>query len=83
MSLAIDLSGKRALVTGASQGIGAAIARTLHEAGADVVVNHPDLGEGATRAGRRGRRRLLGMPPAPIRRWPSPPTWPTPMRCAR
>ncbi|MHC5540945.1 SDR family NAD(P)-dependent oxidoreductase, partial [Singulisphaera rosea] len=34
MSLAIDLSGKTALVTGASQGIGAAVARTLHEAGA-------------------------------------------------
>ncbi len=31
-----DLSGKRALVTGASGGIGAAIARALHGAGADV-----------------------------------------------
>jgi len=31
-----DLSGKRALVTGASGGIGAAIARTLHAAGATV-----------------------------------------------
>ena len=48
MSLVIDLTGKRALVTGASRGIGAAIARTLHEAGAAVVVNHPDLGDGAT-----------------------------------
>jgi len=32
----MDLSGKAALVTGASGGIGAAIARTLHEAGATV-----------------------------------------------
>ena len=32
----IDLSGKRALVTGASRGIGAAIARALDEAGATV-----------------------------------------------
>ena len=42
MSTIIDLSGMTALVTGASQGIGAAIARTLHRSGARVVVNHPD-----------------------------------------
>ncbi len=36
----IDLNGKTVLVTGASQGIGSAIARTFHRAGADVVVNH-------------------------------------------
>ncbi|CDM61904.1 MULTISPECIES: SDR family NAD(P)-dependent oxidoreductase [Rhizobium] len=35
----IDLTGKRALVTGSTEGIGYAIARQLSRAGADVVVN--------------------------------------------
>ncbi|NUN94234.1 MAG: SDR family NAD(P)-dependent oxidoreductase, partial [Verrucomicrobiae bacterium] len=39
----MDLSGKMALVTGASQGIGARIARRFHEAGAAVAINHPGL----------------------------------------
>lgn len=37
----IDLTGKTALITGASQGIGAQIVRTFHQAGATVVLNHP------------------------------------------
>jgi 3-oxoacyl-[acyl-carrier protein] reductase len=48
MSVAIDLSGAVALVTGASQGIGAAIAGRLHEAGAAVILNHPDSADGRT-----------------------------------
>ncbi len=36
----IDLSGKTAIVTGGGQGIGAATASLLREAGADVVVNY-------------------------------------------
>ncbi|MDO8389526.1 MAG: SDR family oxidoreductase [Actinomycetota bacterium] len=39
MSVSIDLSGRRALITGSGQGVGAAIAATLAEAGAEVVVN--------------------------------------------
>ncbi|CAN7645211.1 SDR family oxidoreductase [Pararhizobium sp. LjRoot235] len=37
-----DLTGKRALVTGSSQGIGFALARGLREAGANVVLNGRD-----------------------------------------
>lgn len=44
MSIPIDLTGKTALITGASQGIGAEIARTFRRAGAEVVLNHPGLG---------------------------------------
>ena len=39
--LSIDLTSKIALITGASQGIGAQIARTFHDAGATVILNHP------------------------------------------
>ncbi len=39
MPYAIDLSGHRALVTGAGQGVGRGIATTLAEAGAEVLVN--------------------------------------------
>jgi 3-oxoacyl-[acyl-carrier protein] reductase len=48
MSIALEFSGKTALITGASQGIGAQMARTFHAAGASVWLNHPDLG--STRA---------------------------------
>ncbi len=39
MTFTIDLKGKRALVTGAGQGVGLAIAKMLGEAGATVAVN--------------------------------------------
>lgn len=57
----IDLSGKRALVTGGSRGIGAAIALALAENGADVAFTYHSSAERAegvaksiARTGRRG-----------------------------
>ena len=40
----IDLTGKVAVVTGASQGLGETTARLLHRAGATVVVNYVEMG---------------------------------------
>ena len=54
LMLTIDLTGKTAVVTGASQGLGEATARMLHAAGSCVVVNYFDdsLGENRQRAER-------------------------------
>jgi NAD(P)-dependent dehydrogenase (short-subunit alcohol dehydrogenase family) len=58
----IDLSGRRALVTGANSGIGQAIALALGEAGADVIVNfvtHPEAADAVVaRIAAMGRRAL-------------------------
>ena len=48
----IDLSGKTAVVTGASQGLGEVTARLLHRAGANVVVNYVALGTNQAKADR-------------------------------
>lgn len=58
----IDLTGKRALVTGGSRGIGRACVRLLAEAGADVVIgyhrNHEAAREAAAPVEALGRRAL-------------------------
>ena len=46
-----DLTGKRALITGSSQGIGFALARGLAAAGAKIVLNGRDAAKLATAAG--------------------------------
>lgn len=54
----IDLAGKAAVVTGASKGIGYAIAEALTDAGADVVMcarNEAEIGDAARRLSDRGR----------------------------
>lgn len=60
MALSIDLSGKTALVTGCRRGIGRAIAKSLAEAGADIVgvsaslePEGSDVGKDVEAAGRR------------------------------
>jgi NAD(P)-dependent dehydrogenase (short-subunit alcohol dehydrogenase family) len=50
----IDMSGKVALVTGASRGIGAATARAFHAAGARVAITARDAGALNTLAGELG-----------------------------
>ncbi len=40
-----DLTGRRALITGSSQGLGLAMARGLGQAGAAVVLNGRDRGK--------------------------------------
>lgn len=50
MSVSIDLTSKFVLITGGSQGIGAAMARRFHQAGATVLINHPGLATTASDA---------------------------------
>lgn len=40
-----DLTGRRALITGSSQGIGLALAKGLAQAGAEIVLNGRDIGK--------------------------------------
>lgn len=59
MSVVIDLSGQRALITGASGTIGAGIARRFADAGAELVLHYHRGAESAQRlAGELGARAL-------------------------
>ena len=48
--ISIDLTGKTAVVTGSSQGLGRATASLLHQAGASVVINYFEDEQGVNRA---------------------------------
>jgi 3-oxoacyl-[acyl-carrier protein] reductase len=64
MTQAIDFSGRVALVTGASRGIGRAIALALAEAGADIAVNyhaHPNDADDVTRQIQAVGRRAVAI----------------------
>ena len=64
----MELEGKVAVVTGAAQGIGRAIAEVLAEAGADIAVVDLDMSralETVTTITKSGRRSLAGRLPAP------------------
>lgn len=56
MSLRIELSGQTAFVTGSTRGIGLAIARTLHAAGARVAIVGRDLARAQAVAAELGDR---------------------------
>lgn len=62
----IDLSGKRALITGASQGLGAATAEILHAAGAHVLINYYPDPEGKHRANAEALVQKLGCRATPL-----------------
>ncbi len=55
-----DLSGRTALVTGSSRGLGRAIAEGLAKAGARLIVNGVDPARVEAAVGRDARRRTRG-----------------------
>jgi NADP-dependent 3-hydroxy acid dehydrogenase YdfG len=74
-----DLSGKTALVTGASGGIGGAIARALHKQGATVTLSgtRADVLEQLKASPPRWTmpQTSTGLPRKPRRRWARSTSW--------
>ncbi|MGR3502399.1 SDR family oxidoreductase [Pseudaestuariivita sp.] len=62
MSLSLfDLTGRRALITGSSQGIGFALAKGLQDAGAEIVLNGRDADKLAAAAEKLGAKHTLAF----------------------
>ena len=76
MADATPLAGQVALVTGASRGIGAAIAKELAQAGATVVVNYASSPAAAEAV-------VAEIAAAAARPGPTRPTWPMKSRWKR
>ena len=60
MSRVIDLTGKTALITGSSRGIGAGIARGLAECGAKCAINYVEDGQGRNKSDAEQIAREIG-----------------------
>ncbi|MCK5737506.1 MAG: 3-oxoacyl-ACP reductase FabG [Spirochaetaceae bacterium] len=56
----IDLTGKTAIITGASQGLGASTARRLYEAGANITINYFEDSKGINKENARILAESLG-----------------------
>ena len=84
MTNLFDLSGKRALVTGSSQGIGLAIAAALAEFGADVMVIAPGMSPRPRRPTKKSSATgSVAGSPSPNWRTRKPPRKSTPRRWPR
>ena len=68
--MSVDLTGRTAIVTGASRGIGLAIAQRLAAAGANVVLTARKQESADAAAAQIGGKALMASPPTLSKRTP-------------